>query len=334
MTKISNQPAIAEIRDLQIQYRSESSIVHAVQGASMVVGESQTVGIVGESGSGKSTVARAILGLLDQRNASIVGGNIIIAGRDVTHLGQNEWKHVRGNPVAMVFQDPLTYLNPVLTVGRQIEESIRLHDRGASVGERVKELLGMVKLPATVAKSYPDELSGGMRQRVLLAIALACRPRLLIADEPTTALDVTTQAEIMELLRELQSELKMAMLLISHDLGLVASVCDNLYVMYAGRTIEWGATKPVFKEPRHPYTRGLLAAAEGRRSKDGRFITIGGDGPNLKYAPVGCSFKPRCSLADDRCDAMPKARQMNENPRHFVRCYHSVSDQISAEPVK
>lgn len=328
MNEITERQPIAEIRDLRIDYRSGSSAVHAVQGASIRIAEGQTVGIVGESGSGKSTVARAILGLLDRRNAQVVGGNIFVAGRDVTNFDQHQWREVRGNPVAMVFQDPLTYLNPVLTVGRQIEESIRFHDRGASVGDRIAELLSMVKLPAKVAKAYPDELSGGMRQRVLLAIALGCRPKLLIADEPTTALDVTTQAEIMELLRDLQKELGMAMLLISHDLGLVASICENLYVMYAGRSIEWGQTRPIFKAPRHPYTRGLLAAAEGRRTKDGLFFTIGGDVPDLHLAPRGCSFKPRCPLARVECDVMPPARQMEQNASHLVRCHFAETDII------
>jgi oligopeptide/dipeptide ABC transporter ATP-binding protein len=325
MSRTDSRSLVAELKKLEVDYRSGASIVHAVQGASIEVAEGQAVGIVGESGSGKSTVARALLGLLDSRNSAIVGGRIMLGGRDVTDFDSRQWQKVRGNPAAMVFQDPLTYLNPVMTVGRQIEEGVRLHDPQVKPARRIAELLEMVKLPVGVARSYPDELSGGMRQRALLAVALACRPRLLIADEPTTALDVTTQAEIMDLLGDLRRQTGMAMLLISHDLGLVASICETIYVMYAGRTIEWGSTAAVFDTPSHPYTRGLLDAAEGRRTRDGLFVTIRGDVPDLRLAPVGCPFEPRCSYVLPECAVMPDASSMDDRGAHQVRCHAARS---------
>jgi oligopeptide/dipeptide ABC transporter ATP-binding protein len=323
----TDRPLVAELRQLRIDYRSGHSVVHAVQGATLQVAEGQTVGLVGESGSGKSTVARALLGLLDAERSAVVGGQIVLDGRDVTALKPRQWQQLRGSPAAMVFQDPLTYLNPVMMVGRQIEESVRLHDRDVAAATRVEELLHLVKLPASVTKSYPDELSGGMRQRALLAIALGCRPRLLIADEPTTALDVTTQSEIMHLLRDLRDQTGMAMLLISHDLGLVASICEHAYVMYGGRTIEWGPSAAIFNKPSHPYSKGLIAAAEGRRTKDGRFITIGGDVPDMRSFMGGCPFEPRCSLSRPACVVMPEPSLAIDRQAHFVRC-HASPDEV------
>jgi oligopeptide/dipeptide ABC transporter ATP-binding protein len=320
MSRAVTQPSIVEITDLRIDYVARAIAVHAVQGASLHVQDGETVGIVGESGSGKSTIARALMGLLNPRLARITGGAIRLAGQDVTGYSVRQWERMRGSPVAMVFQDPLTYLNPVMTVSAQIGESIRLHDREASRDARLAELLELVKLPHHVAQAYPDELSGGMRQRVLLAIALGCRPRLLIADEPTTALDVTTQAEIMQLLRDLQRQTGMALLLISHDLDLVADTCERLYVMYAGRTVEWGAAAGIFRTPLHPYTRGLLASAEGRRQADGTFVTIPGDAPDLRFDPPGCPFQPRCAESLGDCTVVMPRAVAGGADNHQVRC--------------
>jgi len=222
----------------------------------------------------------------------------------------------------MVFQDPLSFLNPVMRIGRQIEESVARHDPAADRGARVAELLRLVKLPEAASRSYPHELSGGMRQRALLAIALGCRPSLLIADEPTTALDVTTQAEILELLRELQMTLGMALLLISHDLGVVSSACDKVYIMYAGRTVEWGPTRAVFARPLHPYTARLLEAGKSIRNAQGRFVTIEGEVPDLSELGAGCPFAPRCPSRLSRCDQeMPPARTLPGDAARAARCW-------------
>lgn len=272
------QAALLQTEALRVAYRSRNGTVTAVQDLSIVVREGESVALVGESGSGKSTVARAMLGLLPERIAHIESGRILLAGQDVTQFSQAQWEGVRGNPVAMVFQDPLSYLNPVMRVGKQIAESVQRHDRAAKdVPARVAELLDLVRLPPGAAKSYPHELSGGMRQRVLLAIALGCRPKLLIADEPTTALDVTTQAEILALLRDLRQRLGMSMLLISHDLGVVWEECERVYVMFRSRIVESGATQEVFANPKHAYTSGLIKAAKAARNSDGRFETIEGE---------------------------------------------------------
>jgi ABC-type dipeptide/oligopeptide/nickel transport system ATPase component len=263
---------------LTVAYRSRGTRVIAVSEVSIVVRAGESVALVGESGSGKTTLARALLGLLPERIASVESGRILIDGRDVAGSTDAQWERLRGHPLAMVFQDPLSYLNPVMRVGRQIAESVRRHDReAADAGGRVAELLELVHLPAASIRAYPHELSGGMRQRALLAIALACRPKLLIADEPTTALDVTTQAEILALLRDLRQRLGMAMLLISHDLGVVRNECERVYVMLRSRVVESGPTRRVFGRPSHRYTIGLIKAAKAARNGEGRFETIEGE---------------------------------------------------------
>jgi oligopeptide/dipeptide ABC transporter ATP-binding protein len=313
-------PPVLELDRLQLVYRTRSREVRAVEAASLQVHPGEAVGLVGESGSGKSTVARAALGLLAANTARITGGSIAIDGQDMTHASARDWRAVRGNPVAIVFQDPMSFLNPVMRIGRQIGESVALHDGDVAPRPRIDELLDLVKLPPSVARCFPHELSGGMRQRALLAIALACRPRLLVADEPTTALDVTTQAEILSLLRELRERLGMALLLISHDLGAVASSVERIYVMYAGRTIEWGTPREVFSTPSHPYTARLLLAAKASRDAAGRFPTIDGEGPALSAPPRGCPFEPRCPEAAASCaEAVPAATALGRG--RGVHCW-------------
>jgi oligopeptide/dipeptide ABC transporter ATP-binding protein len=315
--------AVLEIQDLELAYQVGAGRIRAADGVTLTVADGEAVGIVGESGSGKSTIARAALGLLPP-TAQIDGGRIVVGGCDVTRFTAKQWVGMRGHPVAIVFQDPLSFLNPVMRIGRQIEESVRRHDRAAlDVDARVAELLELVKLPRGTRRAFAHELSGGMRQRAMLAIALGCRPRLLIADEPTTALDVTTQAEIMALLRALRERSGMALLLISHDLGVVASACDHIYVMYAGRMIEWGATRDIFAAPGHPYTAGLLQAAIAEKDARGRFKAIPGDLPNLAEPSPGCPFAPRCGLAAPQClAAMPAPALVG--PEQTVRC-HAVA---------
>jgi oligopeptide/dipeptide ABC transporter ATP-binding protein len=314
-------PNILEISDLRLTYATPSRTVHAIQDASLIIAEGEAVGIAGESGSGKSTLARAVMGLLPARVARITAGRIVIAGQDVTHYDTKRWESVRGNPVAMVFQDPLSFLNPVVRIGHQIGESVRRHDPNADPTARSAELLSLVKLRPEVLRRYPHELSGGMRQRVMLAIALGCRPRLLIADEPTTALDVTTQAEILALLSELRSTLSMSLLLISHDLGVLRSTCSRISIMYAGHTIETGSMAEVLGRPAHPYTKGLIEASRLRRRNDGYFSTIGGDVPGLNRTFRLCPFLSRCEAKVDICQSeMPPALDRSTGAQD-ARCW-------------
>jgi oligopeptide/dipeptide ABC transporter ATP-binding protein len=298
-------------------------VLHAVQDASIVVAPGEAVGLAGESGCGKSTLARAVLGLMPEGIARIRGGRIVIAGRDVTNFTPLQWEDLRGNPVAMVFQDPLSFLNPVMRVGAQIAEGVRLHDPAADVLGRTRELLEFVRLPERVRRRYPGELSGGMRQRGMLAIALACRPRLLIADEPTTALDATTQMEILALLRRLREELRMSLLVITHDLGLLRWNCDRVTVMYAGHTIEHGPTERVLAQPMHPYTQGLIAASRLARGADGHFATIGGDVPVPDRQATACPFSARCPQAMEICrrELPPEFGVSEFGAGHAARCW-------------
>ena len=329
MSEVASPAPIVAVSDLRFSYLRGDAVVSALRGVSIDVQPGEAVGLVGESGSGKSTLARVLLGLAPPRVSRIEGGRIVIDGQEVTDFDAEQWEALRGHPVAMMFQDPLTYLNPVMKVGRQIAESVRRHDGGVDVRARVRELLGLVRLPESVVDAYAHELSGGMRQRALLAVALGCRPRVLVADEPTTALDVTTQTEIMALLADLRERLGMAMLLISHDLGLVASACTRIYVMYAGRTVEWGATEGVFGASAHPYTMGLLQSARVMRNADGRFATIGGDVPNLAEPTPGCPFRPRCAYAFAPCLEMPAAIAVPGDRAHAVRCWY-IEERLRA----
>jgi oligopeptide/dipeptide ABC transporter ATP-binding protein len=333
MSRTATQNPLIEIENLQLSYITGKSIVQAVRGANATIASGEAVGLVGESGSGKSTLARALLGLNNSKVIRVDNGSIRILGKDVVRQSETEWQKMRGAPLAMVFQDPLSFLNPIMRVERQIAEGIRRHAPAENVSSRIEELFALVKLPSSARRSYPHQLSGGMRQRVLLAIALACRPRLLVADEPTTALDVTTQAEIMALLGELRQKLGMALLLISHDLGLVAAACDRIYVMYAGRTVECGPSRDISKAPAHPYTRGLFDSARALRLPSGRFATIGGEVPNLAHFVEGCPFRPRCSVARAECAAMPEPTALTDE--HWFRCWtaerHVRSDLVTGD---
>ncbi|HTI44944.1 MAG TPA: ABC transporter ATP-binding protein [Casimicrobiaceae bacterium] len=321
---------ILEMQALCVTYDTHGRVVHALQDASVTVSAGEAVGIAGESGSGKSTLARAALGLLPERVGRITAGRVSIAGVDVTRYTPRQWERLRGRPLAIVFQDPLSFLNPVMRVGAQIGESVRRHDPHADAHARCVELLELVKLDASVARRYPHELSGGMRQRVMLAIALGCRPRLLIADEPTTALDATTQTEILALLRSLRESLDMSLLVISHDLGLLRWNCDRVYVMYAGHTVEHGRTEDVLQRSAHPYTRGLVEASRMRRRADGRFATIGGDVPDLRQRYHFCPFVARCAHAFATCrEAMPPALPA-DGADHTARCWLLQSQTVPA----
>jgi len=318
----TGSPLVADVRDLYLSYRSVGHWVHALQGASLQVHDGEAVGLVGESGSGKSSLARALIGLLPEGRAVIEGGQLSLSGRDVTHLTQNEWPALRGSPVAMVFQDSLSFLNPLMRIDAQIAEAVTRHAPGADPSVRVQELINLVWLPRAAARAYSYELSGGMRQRVAIAIALGCRPRLLVADEPTTALDVTTQAEILKLIADLQTSQGMALLLISHDLAVVRALCRRVYVMYAGRTVEWGPASAVFDTPAHPYLHALLRAARTVRGEGGRFATVEGEVPELRDRIVGCPFAGRCLRVRPICgEQMPGPTSVGGSSLHQVRCW-------------
>jgi len=303
-------PALLEIEDLCTEFSARNGRIHAVDGVSLSIGEGEVVGIVGESGSGKTVTALSVLRLLPPRVGRIVRGSIRLTGRDLLALSEPEMRKVRGNAISMIFQEPMTSLNPVLTIGRQIAESVIVH-QGLSRRAALRRAAAMLKLvhmpdPDYRLGQYPHQVSGGMRQRAMIAMALACNPKLLIADEPTTALDVTIQAQILRLMRELRDKLGTAILLITHNLAVVAEMAQRVVVMYAGRVVEEGAVDSLFANPLHPYTRGLLAAHPSIRHVKSsgpreRLIEIPGSIPAPAAARIGCAFAPRCGLARDRC---------------------------------
>ena len=298
---------LLELRDLAVRFTGPDGVARAVDGVDLTVGEGETVGLVGESGCGKSVTALAVLRLVEPPGHIAHGSSVRLEGRDLLALGPKEIRAVRGNHVALVFQDPLSALNPVLRIGAQIAEAIRAHEpvSRSTARWRAVEMLAAVGIPDAErrAAAYPHQLSGGMRQRVLLAMALACRPKLLLADEPTTALDVTIQAEILELLDALQQKLGMAVLLITHNLGIVAERTRRVYVMYAGQVVEEAPTERLFAHPAHPYTEGLLAAIPRLEERRARLRAIPGQVPPATAWPAGCRFHPRCPHAWERCRA-------------------------------
>ena len=298
-------PSLLDVRNLHTYFITDAGVARAVNGVDLVVGAGERVGLVGESGSGKSVTALSIMRLIDPPAGRIVKGAIVYRGRDLTQMPERELRKLRGGEIAMVFQDPMTSLDPVFTVGDQLVETIVLHRR---VGKRAArklaaEALDAVRIPQAAKRldDYPHQLSGGMRQRVVLAIALSCNPSLLIADEPTTALDVTTQAQILELLGSLAGDFGTAVLLITHDLGIVAGFCERVEVMYAGRIVEGGSAADIYESPAHPYTWGLLGSvARLDRARTGRLRAIPGTPPSPLSVHAGCPFQPRCAFADER----------------------------------
>jgi peptide/nickel transport system ATP-binding protein len=315
---------LLEIEDLAVSFTGPEGVARAVDGIRLMVGEGETVALVGESGCGKSVTALAILRLIEPPGHIAHGSSVRLEGRDLLSLGPKEIRAVRGNHVALVFQEPLSALNPVLKVGAQIAEAVRAHEAvsRSTAHWRAVEMLAAVGLPdpARGAAAYPHQLSGGMRQRVVLAMALACHPKLLLADEPTTALDVTIQAEILELLDELQHKLGMAVLLITHNLGIVAERTRRVYVMYAGQIVEEAATPELFARPAHPYTEGLLAAIPRLDQRRERLRAIPGQVPPASRWPTGCRFHPRCPYAWDKCrQEVPPLLLVAEG--HQARCW-------------
>jgi oligopeptide/dipeptide ABC transporter ATP-binding protein len=330
--------ALLEVNDLQTHFFTREGVVRAVDGVSFSVERGRTLGIVGESGCGKSVTALSIMGLIPQPPAKIVGGSVVFDGRDLTKLREKQLEDLRGREIAMIFQDPMTSLNPTLTIGTQITETIRRHYDVSKQAARKKaiEILEEVRIPraAQSLDDYPHRFSGGMRQRVMIAIALSCDPKLLIADEPTTALDVTVQASVLDLLDDLRHEHEMAMIIITHDMGVVAEAADEILVMYAGQVVEQAAVLELFDHPEHPYTEALLGALpqiEGEGIREGRLTAIPGRPPDLINPPVACRFAPRCPYAssNDTCATeMPELREVR--PGHLVRSSHPASERAAA----
>jgi peptide/nickel transport system ATP-binding protein len=318
---------LLDVKDLKTHFFNEDGVTRAVDGLSFAVAPQETVGIVGESGCGKTVTALSILQLLPPRLGRIIGGRILFEGTDLTKLSEAQLRAVRGNRIGMIFQEPMTSLNPVLSIGHQIAESVRIH-KGASASAaraRARQMLELVKIPDAARRldDYPHQFSGGMRQRVMIAMALACDPKMLIADEPTTALDVTIQAQVLKLMLELKAKTGAAIVLITHDLGVVAETCQRVVVMYAGRKVEEAPVRQLFARPAHPYTRGLLASIArgkaGARAK--RLNEIPGMVPSLREPMPGCAFAPRCQFAIDACrQQQPGLRPVAGEPQHQAAC--------------
>lgn len=313
---------LLEIRNLSINYKTDDGKVHAVDHLNLNLGEKETLGLVGETGAGKTSTALALLKLIQQPPGEIVSGEIFFKGEDILKRNKKQIRAIRGKEISMIFQDPMTSLDPVQTVGDQIAEVILLHqdvDKKQAF-ELAKEMLKKVGIKGERANSYPHEFSGGMKQRVVIAIALACNPTLLIADEPTTALDVTIQAQVLDLMKSLKDEYGTSMILITHDLGIVAETCDKVAIMYAGDILEYGTVEEIYSKPSHPYTIGLFGSIPDVEGDEDRLREIKGLPPNPLELPEGCRFFPRCSEAMDKCKKnMPKDIHLNKE--HYVKCF-------------
>jgi oligopeptide/dipeptide ABC transporter ATP-binding protein len=319
---------LLDVRDLQTQFRVNENTVYAVNGVSFIVREGEVLGIVGESGSGKSVTALSIMRLIEGPNGRITGGQVLFRDdkleHDVLALTPREIEQIRGNKISMIFQDPMTSLNPVLSIGFQLTEPLKIHRRMSATDaeQHAVELLDRVGIPEPRLrmKAYPHQFSGGMRQRVMVAMAVACRPKLLIADEPTTALDVTIQAQIIDLLRELKDEIGTSVIIITHDLGVVAEIADQVAVMYAGVICEKGDVEQIFSAPQHPYTRALMSSIPRLRDWPERLATIDGAPPSLTGRIIGCPFQPRCGARITRC-ATDRPELVEITPEHSTACW-------------
>ncbi len=299
----ANRSNFLSVRDLVVEYHSEGEIVHAVNGVSFDLGMGQTIGLVGETGAGKTTIAKALLRILPVHSVENIAGSVMLAGKELMTLPEGEMQQLRGRALSMIFQDPMTALNPVKTVADQIAEAVKLHNnvsKGQAL-DRAKEMLQMVGISPDRAGEYPHQFSGGMKQRVVIAMALACDPQLLIADEPTTALDVTIQAQVLDMINDLKKKMNTSMIMITHDLGVVAETCDTVAVTYAGQIIEYGTKEDIFDRPTHPYTVGLFNALPNMNANVRRLSPIDGLPPDPTDLPKGCPFSPRCPYVTDEC---------------------------------
>lgn len=313
--------SLLEIKDLSIRFDTEEGSVHAVNGIDLTVESGQTLGLVGETGAGKTTTALGILRLVPEPG-KILGGSITYKGKDIMQMSEREVLDIRGNEISMIFQDPMTALNPVMTIGDQVLEVIERHQPGSKEENRAKmiEILGKVGITDERVGDFPHQFSGGMKQRVIIAIALACNPKLLLADEPTTALDVTIQAQVMRMINDLKKEFGTSMLLITHDLGIVAKSCEMVAIMYAGEIVEFGTLEHIFDQAAHPYTVGLFDSIPRLDIDTERLRPIAGLMPDPMDLPTGCKFHPRCPCAQEQCSEInPSAREVSD--RHLVKCH-------------
>lgn len=322
---MTEQNELLQVHNLETTFFTDDGAIPAVDGITFSLREREILGIVGESGSGKSVTSLSIMGLIPSPPGKITKGEILFEGKDLTKLKEKEMREIRGNDIAMIFQEPMTSLNPLFTIGKQLNEAILLHNKGWSKKQataRAIEMMKLVGLPRAeqLIKDYPHQLSGGMRQRVMIAMALVCDPKVLIADEPTTALDVTIQAQILQLMRELNHRLNTAVMLITHDLGVVAETCERVVVMYGGQIVEEGPVSEIFKNPQHPYTKGLIQSIPDMRVKKDRLYSIPGSVPKPGSIEIGCRFAERCEFAFDRCTKEnPPIYQTGE--QHTSRCF-------------
>ena len=314
--------SMLEVKDLHVHYETDAGVVKAVNGVSFTLEKGETLGLVGETGAGKTTTALALLRLVPDPPGKIVSGDILLEGKELLKLKTSEMRKLRGEKLAMIFQDPMTALNPVMTVGDQIAEVIRLHNRGLSKAQlaiKAAEMLETVGIPADRCSEYPHQFSGGMKQRVVIAIALACNPDILIADEPTTALDVTIQAQVLDLIRELKNQRQTSVILITHDLGVVAEICDKVAIMYAGEIVEIGTLEQVYRNPVHSYTKGLFNSLPDLHKNVHRLQPSRGFMPDPMALPEGCNFADRCDLCDASCrESEPHVVEVE--PGHLVKC--------------
>ena len=312
---------ILEIQDLVVKYHTDEDIIHAVNGINLNVKQGETIGLVGETGAGKTTIARSILRILQTPPAKVHSGKIMFQGEDIMTKTEVEMRKIRGDKIAMIFQDPMTALNPIERVGFQIAEAIGLHNKvtRAEAEKRACDMLEMVGIPMDRYKEFPHQFSGGMKQRVVIAMALACNPELLLADEPTTALDVTIQAQVLEMMQSLKDKLGTSVVMITHDLGVVADCCDSVAVVYAGEIVEYGTAEHIFKHTTHPYTLGLFGSLPRLNSKERRLNPIKGLMPDPTNLPKGCKFSLRCPHATDKCSQEPPD-VVEASPGHAVKC--------------
>lgn len=326
----SKTRAFLSVRDLVVEYTAEGQIIHAVNGISFDLERGQTFGLVGETGAGKTSTAKAIMRILPDPPAKIKGGEIYLEGQDLLKISEKEMRKIRGRKISMIFQDPMTALNPIMKVGEQIAEVIKMHNpiSWREANARAVKMLEMVGIPGERFDEYPHQFSGGMKQRVVIAIALACSPELLLADEPTTALDVTIQAQVLEMINKLKKNFNTSMIMISHNLGVVAEVCDTVAIIYAGEIVELGSKEAVFEHPTHPYTLGLFGAVPHLDEEDTeRLKPIAGMPPDPSHLPIGCHFSPRCQHGQEQCKIEKKALVEIE-PGHFSRCTRFAKQEV------